>query len=166
MSFLVSFQLLEKSFLWWGLSNALIYENKDKNQGYNFILCPLSRIIVIDSPLGPKTQPVISFRSNKTYKEWVLSCKVAFEPSYKVISNICATVTPLGISFQASYQWSLWDDWTLFLEVFIQYLALWMVAIVDETCIPLLFHVLWLKYVLSWATKSYHQVLEGNQEGW
>lgn len=136
--------------------------------GGNFILCPLRRIIVLASSLGPLTYPVIDPWLLAQYWPWVTSHGVALGPLRKWLT------TPTACRYYKSGHilshpllefagfTSKWDLRISFWQHAWRLLAAWMLANRGEAPkkVPAwFFHVLWL----TLRMESYFQVLEDGQ---
>lgn len=67
------------------LKDAPFYRYKCKYLGDSLILCPLSKIIIVDSPLWPMISLGICSWPGIQYQTWISSCGVGLKSSQKAI---------------------------------------------------------------------------------
>jgi hypothetical protein len=62
---------------------------KDKRERGGLIVCPVSRIIVVDPPLGPISSPTMGYWPDLQYKACVSSCRVSLMSSQNAFGYPC-----------------------------------------------------------------------------
>ena len=79
---------------------------KDKRERGGLIVCPVSRIIVVDPPSGPISSPTMGSWPDLQYKACVSSCRVSLKSSQNAFGypcNIQTTISIMDTSYACHY---------------------------------------------------------------
>lgn len=142
MCLCVDHHVLSTEASWWGSKDGLIYCCNDKSLGVSLILCPSSRIIMLDSPLEVMAY-LATFLIWQWYQVWISSCGALFKPNQKLVGYSshggCAPAAPVDMSCQPNviiafriYKWVRWTI-TFLLQWCMYYIpTLWKLDNRDE----------------------------------